>query len=87
MTDAIRPRFRPRPVPTSYRADYKAMQRFGLSESNLPAGTTVLFKEPTHLGCSIAISCSPRFAVIGLQSAFAGALLLERRSRTRAEAC
>jgi C4-dicarboxylate-specific signal transduction histidine kinase len=72
------------PAPT-FRVDHKAMQRWGLSEKNLPVGTTVMFKEPTiwdeHRGFVLAA-----IAVIALQSAFAGALLLERRSRTRAEA-
>lgn len=69
---------------TSFRVDYRALQRFALSESNLPAGTTVLFKSPTiwdeHRGFVLAA-----IGVIALQSAFAGALLLERRSRRRAE--
>ena len=75
----------PTASPSAYRADYRAMQRFGLSESNLPAGTTVLFREPTiweqHRNFVLAA-----IVVMGLQAAFAGALLLERRWRTRAEA-
>jgi C4-dicarboxylate-specific signal transduction histidine kinase len=77
------------PVQTSraptFRVDHRAMQRWGLSEKNLPVGTTVMFKEPTiweqHRGFVLAA-----IAVIALQSVFAGVLLLERRSRTRAEA-
>ena len=60
------------------------MQQFGLSDSNLPPGTQVLFKDPTiweqHRNFVLA-----SFAVIVLLSAFAGALLLERRSRRRTE--
>jgi C4-dicarboxylate-specific signal transduction histidine kinase len=72
------------PEPT-YQVDYAAMVRWGLSEKNLPTGTTVLFKEPSvweqHRYFVLAA-----LAIISLQAAFAGALLLERRWRTRAEA-
>ena len=34
-------------TPHSYRVDARQLQRWGLSEGNLPAGTVVLFKEPT----------------------------------------
>jgi signal transduction histidine kinase len=68
----------------SFRVDYKAMQRWGLSERNLPAGTTVLFKEPTiweqHRNFVLATAF-----VLALQSIFAGALLMERRGRRRIE--
>lgn len=70
--------------PSSYRADYRAMQRFGLSESKLPPGTTLLFREPTiweqHRHFVLAV-----VGIIALQSVAAGALLLERRSRRRTE--
>lgn len=75
---------RPAPQPF-HRVDHNAMQRFGLRESNLPSGTVVLFKQPTiweqHRGFVLAA-----IGIIALQSAVAGALLLERRSRKRAEA-
>jgi signal transduction histidine kinase len=78
---AIPPRRNPE---QSNRVDYNAMQRFGLSERRLPAGTAVLFKEPTiweqHRNFVLAA-----VGIIALQSIFAGALLLERRSRKRAE--
>ena len=57
----------------------------GTERKNLPAGTTVLFKDPSiwdqHRNFVLAA-----IAVIALQSIFAGALLLERRSRRRTEA-
>ena len=69
----------------AFQVDYKVMQRFGLRERDLPAEAEVLFKEPTiwdeHRDFVLAA-----IAVIALQSIIAGALLLERRSRTRAEA-
>jgi signal transduction histidine kinase len=78
---AIAPRANPE---QSYRVDSKAMERWGLSEQKLPAGTVVLFKEPTiweqHRDFVLAT-----IGIIALQSAFAGALLLERRSRKHAE--
>ncbi len=67
-----------------YRVDYKAMQRWGLRESNLPPGTNVLFKEPgiwdRHHDLVLAA-----LAIFALQTAFAGALLIQRRRRQRAE--
>jgi signal transduction histidine kinase len=67
-----------------YRIDYRAMQRWDLRESNLPPGTEVLFKEPSiwdrHRDFVLAA-----LAIFGLQTAFAGALLVQRRRRQRAE--
>jgi PAS domain-containing protein len=42
-------KFIPPPVrtPQSYRVDARQLQRWGLPEGSLPAGTAVLFKEPT----------------------------------------
>jgi PAS domain S-box-containing protein len=42
-------KFIPPPVrtPQSYRVDARQLQRWGLAEGSLPAGTAVLFKEPT----------------------------------------
>lgn len=71
------------PDPT-FRVDYRAMQRWGLSERDLPAGTAVLFKEPTiwDRHRSFVIGAGAAIAVL---TAFTVALLLERRSRLRAE--
>jgi PAS domain-containing protein len=69
----------------AYRVDFKAMQRWGLRESNLPPGTIVLFKDPSiwdqHRNLVLAA-----LSIFALQTAFAGALLIQRRRRQRAEA-
>lgn len=68
-----------------YRVDLRAMQRWNLSESNLPPGTTVLFKAPSvwdqHHNFVLAM-----MGALALQSVFAGALLIQRRRRQHAEA-
>ncbi|MGX5736384.1 sensor histidine kinase [Bosea thiooxidans] len=68
----------------AYRVDFRAMQRWNLREGNLPAGTIVLFKEPTlwdqHRNLVIAAIC-----ISALQTGVAGALLIQRRRRQRAE--
>jgi signal transduction histidine kinase len=67
-----------------YRVDDRAMQRWHLNERNLPPGTDVLYKAPSiwdqHSNLVIAA-----LLVFGLQSAFAGALLVQRRRRRSAE--
>ncbi|MGO4739179.1 ABC transporter substrate binding protein [Bosea sp. 2KB_26] len=69
----------------SYRVDARAMQRWNLGESNLPADTVVMFKTPTlwdqHHNLVLAA-----LGISALQMAVAGALLLQRRRRQRAEA-
>lgn len=69
----------------SYRVDARAMQRWNLRESNLPADAAVLFKKPTiwdqHHNLVLAA-----LGISALQMAVAGALLLQRRRRQRAEA-
>ena len=80
----------PRTIPArssheqSYRVDHKAMKHWGLSEQNLPSGTTVLFKEPgiwdEHRNLLLAI-----FAILALQSIVVAFLLMERRWRHHAE--
>ncbi|MBR1211225.1 ABC transporter substrate binding protein [Bradyrhizobium sp. JYMT SZCCT0180] len=68
-----------------YRVDHRAMERWNLKERNLPPGTVVLFKPPTiwdqHRGTVVAA-----LSVLGLQTAFLGALLIQWRRRQRAEA-
>ena len=67
-----------------YRVDFRAMQRWGLSESNLPPGTVVLNKQPSiwdqHRGLVLAT-----LAVFFLQTTFAGLLLIQSRRKQRAE--
>lgn len=68
-----------------YRVDARAMQRFGLSEPNLPPDAVVLFREPgvweQHRGLLVAA-----LFMFALPSAFAGVLLVQRRRMRRAEA-
>ena len=69
--------------PTRYPApkyDWVVMQRFDISESDLPPGSTVLFKPPTiweTYRWQILTACS----VIMLQAIFIVLLLLERHRR------
>jgi PAS domain S-box-containing protein len=67
-----------------YRVDYRAMQHWSLKEKDLPPDTVVLFKKPTiwdeYRGTVLAA-----FSVLGLQTAFLGALLIQRRRRQRVE--
>lgn len=67
-----------------YRVDYRAMQRWGLSEKNLPPDTEVLFKSPTiwdqYRGAVLVA-----LLVVSLQTILVAALLIQRRRRRRAE--
>jgi PAS domain S-box-containing protein len=68
----------------AFRVDVRAMDRWGLKQSNLPPGTTVLFHKPSiweqhrYLISAIAL-------VLVLQSAAVAALLFQRRRRRQAE--
>jgi C4-dicarboxylate-specific signal transduction histidine kinase len=68
----------------AYRVDHRAMQRWNLSESNLPPGTTVSFKPASiwdqHREAVLAIGLA-----FVLQSIVLAALLLQHRRRQRAE--
>src|SRR4051794_5630419 len=68
----------------AYRVDFRAMQRWHLRETDLPSGTVVLFKTPTiwdeHHDFVLSV-----LVIVALQSAFAGALLIQMRRRRRAE--
>ena len=68
----------------SYRVDLRALQRWNLPESNLPAGTTVLFRKASiweqHRNLVLAA-----FFAFALQTLFAAALLLQRRRKQHAE--
>ncbi len=65
-------------------ADWRELQRWGLSESLLPKGTEVVFRTPSpweRYGAAI-------FAILGVviaQAVLIGLLLLERRRRIRAQ--
>jgi len=68
----------------AYRVDLRALQRWHLPESNLPAGTTVLFRKASiweqHRNLVLAA-----FFAFALQTLFAAALLLQRRRKQQAE--
>ena len=69
---------------TPPRFDWRQMQRFGISDSNLPPGSTVYFREPTpwqRYSWQIAIVIR-RYSV---QAGLILALLREHRRRQRAE--
>jgi signal transduction histidine kinase len=66
-------------------ADWRQLQRFGLDESKLPAGSDVRFREPS-LWESHRILILSACALFVLQSALMLALVLQRRARARAEA-
>ena len=73
MTDAIRPIF-----------NWQQMRRWGVSESNLPPGSEVLFREPSlwenYKWQSISVA-----AVLLIQAALISILLHERKRRNNAE--
>ena len=69
----------------SPRYDWRQLQRWGISESSLPAGSEVLFREQTLLQkypTQIALIC----AALILQASLISGLLYERRRRQFAEA-
>jgi signal transduction histidine kinase len=68
----------------SPKFDWRPMQRFGISENDLPPGSTVFFKPPTAWETyrwQIVAVC----AVLALQAALIALLLLERQRRHSAE--
>ena len=73
--------------PTGFEApifDWRQMQRWGIAESTLPAGSTIAFREPTvweRYWWQIALT----IAVIVLQGGLSSGLLLEHRRRQFAE--
>ena len=68
-----------------YRVDARALQRWKLSEQNLPAGTITLFKSPTNWEKHGPLLLGA-LGVCTAQSAVVGGLLFQRRRRRRAEA-
>lgn len=67
-----------------YVADWRQLQRWGLSEKRLPPGTVVVFREPT-LWQRYRTVVLLALAVISVQLLLIGALLVERRRRQRAQ--
>jgi signal transduction histidine kinase len=69
---------------TPPRFDWRQMQRFGISESSLPAGSTVYFREPTaweRYSLPIALVT----ALVLVQAGLISVLLREHRRRQLAE--
>lgn len=76
----------PRTTPqNTHRVDYRALQRWGLSDGSLPTGTVVLNRPPSiweqHRNAVLAT-----LGAFVLQTLIVAALLIQRRRRQRAEA-
>jgi PAS domain S-box-containing protein len=73
------------PVPLTPSVDVRALARWGLDTSRLPAGTDLRFRESTpwerYRGYIVAA-----IGLIALQTVLIGTLLVQRRQRQRAEA-
>lgn len=71
-------------APTEFRVDARQLERWGLSESRLPAGTTVLFRTPSlweqHRNTVIAA-----LALFVFQSLIIALLIIQMRLRAHAE--
>ena len=65
-------------------ADARQLERWGLSEKNLPPGTVQMFRQPGLLE-QYWLAALVAFAVVALQSIVITGLLLERRRRHAAE--
>ena len=67
------------------QVDWRQLRRWGISESRVPPGTIVRFKEPTvwdRYAPLVVVAA----AIVFAQSTLIGALLLQRRRRKQAEA-
>jgi signal transduction histidine kinase len=76
-----------KPAPIGYatpRYDWRQLQRWGISESSLPPGSTIAFREPT-VWERYAWQITTIVAVILIQAGFIAVLLLEHRRRQLAE--
>ncbi len=71
-------------VPHTFFADARQLKRWGLSESALPAGTALSFKQP-DLWEEYWPQITGVFAVVALQAMIIAGLLIERRRRHAAE--
>ncbi len=69
----------------AFHVDARAMERWGLKQSNLPPGSIVSFSEPSLWDQHRYLVLMSIF-IIALQSAFLTALLFHRRRRRQAEA-
>nr|WP_246299930.1 HAMP domain-containing sensor histidine kinase [Sinorhizobium psoraleae] len=73
-----------RESPQSYVADARELQRWGLSEKNLPPGAIQMFKEPTFWE-QYWLATVAALAIITAQGTVIVGLLVERRRRRAAE--
>ena len=71
-------------ITNSYVADGRELRRWNLSESRLPPGTEVLFRE-LSLWRRYRFVALVTLGLIGVESVLIGGLLLERRRRQRAQ--
>ena len=67
-----------------YRVDLRALKRWNLPESNLPAGTTILFRKASIWEQHRVLVLAAVLA-FALQTLFAAALLIQRRRKQHAE--
>ncbi len=75
----------PKILPNHYVFDWRQLKRWGIREQDLPADSIVKFREPSfwHVYRWYIIAV---MAILVLEAALIGFLLVERRSRRRAEA-
>jgi signal transduction histidine kinase len=71
-------------IANRFVADWRELRRWGLSESRLPQGTDLLFREPTFWE-RYRMVVLLTLAVIGAESLLIASLLAERRQRKRAQ--
>jgi len=71
-------------IANTFVADWRELRRWGLSESRLPQGTDLLFREPTFWERYLMVVLLT-LAVIGAESLLIASLLAERRQRKRAQ--
>jgi hypothetical protein len=74
----------PQAAPTAWRVDWRALQRWGVDDSRLPADARVSFREPSFWQ-AYGHWVIAALLVIALQSALIAKLLLEQRRRRAAE--
>jgi len=71
-------------IANTFVADWRQLQRWGLSEARLPQGTELVFREPT-LWQRYRMVVLLTLGVIGAEALLIGSLLAERRRRKRAQ--
>jgi len=71
-------------IANTFVADWRELRRWGLSESRLPQGTDLLFREPTFWE-RYRMVVLLTLAVIGAESLLIARLLAERRQRKRTQ--